>query len=61
MKPTKEELDDFFNQYKEFRRQRAEEKAKEVYGKKLKDGVTFFDEFAFDEDMRKHFMRKESE
>lgn len=50
---TKEELDDFFKQYRDFRRQRAEKKLKEVYEPKLKDGVTFFDEFAFETDTRK--------
>ena len=56
MKLTKEELDDLVRQYREFHRQRAEKRLKrlkEVYEPKLKDRVTFFDEFAFEEDMRK--------
>lgn len=45
---TKEELDDLVKQYREFHRQRAEKKLKEVYEPKLKAEVTYFDEFAFD-------------
>ena len=45
---TKEELDGLVKQYREFHRQRAEKKLKEVYEPKLKAGVTYFDEFAFD-------------
>lgn len=43
----KKELDDYVKQYNEFYRQRAEKKLKEVYEPKLKAGVTYFDEFAF--------------
>lgn len=48
-----EELDILINKYYKEKKEQAIEKLREIYEPKLKADFTVFDEFAFEEDMRK--------